>query len=59
MTLPQDCRNDGGFFRPPVGELVDDSPIPLHAILGLWTIGSVLGLGAIAALAMAALQVFP
>ncbi len=59
MTLLQDCRNDGGFLRPPVGEWVDDSPMPLHAILGLWTIGSVLGLGAIAALAMAALQVFP
>ena len=59
MTLLLEFRDDGMFCRQPAGEPVDDSPMPLHVILGLWTIGSVLGLAAIAALAMAALQVFP
>ncbi len=59
MTLLREFREDGRFFRQPTRERVDDSPMPLHVILGLWTIGSVLGLGAIAALAMAALQVLP
>ncbi len=59
MTLLREFREDGRFFRQPAGEPVDASPMPLHVILGLWTIGSVLGLGAIAALAMAALQVLP
>ncbi len=59
MTLLLEFHDDGRFFRQPAGEPVDDSPMPLHVILGLWTIGSVLGLGAISALAMAALQVFP
>ncbi len=58
MTLLLESRDNGRFLRQPVRERVDDSPMPLHVILGLWTIGSVLGLGAIAALAMAALQVF-
>ncbi len=59
MTMRLEFRDDGRFFRQPAGEPVDDSPMSLHVILRLWTIGSVLGLGAIAALAMAALQVFP
>ncbi len=58
MTLLLEFRDNGRFLRQPVRERFDDSPMPLHVILGLWTIGSVLGLGAIAALAMAALQVF-
>ncbi len=59
MTLLQDCRNDGGSLRPPVGEWVDDSPMPLYVILGLWAFASVLGVALFAALAMIALQVFP
>ncbi len=59
MTFLLEFNYDGRFFRQQAGEPVDDSPMPLHVILGLWTIGSVLGLGAISALAMAALQVFP
>ncbi len=58
MTLLLEFHDDGRSLRQPAGERVDDSPMPLYAILGLWTIGSVLGLGAITALAMAALQVF-
>ncbi|MEE8140680.1 MAG: hypothetical protein V3T66_07190 [Alphaproteobacteria bacterium] len=58
MTFLLEFHDDERSLRQPAGERVDDSPMPLHAILGLWTIGSVLGLGAITALAMAALQVF-
>ena len=59
MTLLLEFRDDGRFLRQPAGERVDDSPMPLRVILGLWTIGSVLGVALFAALAMTALQVFP
>ncbi len=59
MTLLREYRDDGRFLRQPAGERVDDSPMPLHVILGLWTLASVLGVALFAALAMTALQVFP
>ncbi len=59
MTLLLEFRDDGRFLRQPVRERVDDSPMPLHLILGLWTFASVLGVALFAALAMTALQVFP
>ncbi len=59
MILLRESRHDGEFHDSPAGEWLDDSPMPLHAILGLWALGSVLGLAVTAALAMAALQIFP
>ena len=59
MTLLLEFRDDGRSLRQPVGERVDDSPLPLHVILGVWTLASVLGVALFAALAMTALQVFP
>ncbi len=59
MTLLREFRDDGRFLRQPAGEWVDDSPMPLHAILGVWAFASVLGVALFAALAMTALQVFP
>ncbi len=59
MTLLREFRDDGRFFRQPAGERVDDSPMPLHVILGVWAFASVLGVALFAALAMTALQVFP
>ena len=56
MTLHHGFRDDGGILRSPVGKRVDDSPMPLHVILGLWALGSALGLAVFAALAMTALQ---
>ncbi len=59
MTLLREFRDDGRFLRQPVRERVDDSPMPLHVILGVWAFASVLGVALFAALAMIALQVFP
>ncbi len=59
MTLLLEFRDEGRFLRQPVGERVDDSPMPLHVILGVWAFASVLGVALFAALAMTALQVFP
>ena len=58
MNLLLEFRDDGRFLRQPLGERVDDSPMPLHSILGLWTLASVLDVALYAALAMAALQIF-
>ncbi|MFQ5617617.1 MAG: hypothetical protein ACE5FR_01480 [Rhodospirillales bacterium] len=58
MTSLLEFRDDGGFLRQPVGERVDDSPMPLRVVLGVWAFASVLGVALVAALAMAALQVF-
>ncbi len=58
--MDRDGQWSGGrSLRQPTGERIDDSPMPLHVILGLWTLASVLGVALFAALAMAALQVFP
>jgi hypothetical protein len=59
MTLLREFRDDGRSLRQPAGERIDDSPMPLHVILGVWAFASVLGVALFAALAMAALQVFP
>ncbi len=59
MTSLLEFRDDGGFLRQPVRERVDDNPMSLHVILGVWAFGSVLGVALFAALAMTALQVFP
>ena len=59
MTLLREFRDDGKFLRQPAGKRVDDSPMPLHVILGVWAFASVLGVALFAALTMAALQVFP
>ncbi len=59
MTLLREFGDDGRSLRQPARERVDDSPMPLHVILGVWTLASVLGVALFAALAMAALQVFP
>ncbi len=59
MTLLREFHDDGRSLRQPVGDRVDDSPMPLHVILGVWTLASVLGVALFAALAMTALQVFP
>ncbi len=59
MTLLLEFRDDGRSLRQPVGERVDDSPMPLHVMLGVWALASVLGVALFAALAMTALQVFP
>ena len=59
MTSLREFRDDGRFLRQPAGERVDDSPMPLHVILGVWALGAVLGVALFAALAMTALQVFP
>ena len=59
MTLLREFRDDGRLFRQPVRKRVDDSPTPLHAVMGIWAFASVLGVALFAALAMAALQVFP
>ena len=59
MTLLREFRENGRFFRQPTRERVDDSPMPLHVILGVWAFASVLGVALFAALAMTALQVFP
>ncbi len=59
MTLLREFHDDGWSIRQPAGERVDDSPMPLHVILGVWAVASVLGVALFAALAMAALQVFP
>ena len=59
MTSLLEFRDDGGFLRQPVGERVDDNPMPLHVILVVWVFGSVLGMALFAALAMTALQVLP
>ena len=58
MTLLLEFRDDGRFLRQPVRERVDDSPVPLHVILGVWAFASVLGVALFAALAMAALRIF-
>ncbi len=59
MTLLLEFRDDGTFLRQPAGERVDDSPMSLHVILGLWTLASVVGVALFGALAMTAIQVFP
>ena len=59
MTSLREFRDDGRFLRQPAGERVDDNPMSLHVILGVWAFGSVLGVALFAALAMTALQVFP
>ncbi len=59
MTLFREFHDDGRSLRRPAGEQVDDSPMPLHVILGVWALASVLCVALFAALAMAALQVFP
>ncbi len=59
MTLLREFHDDGWSIRQPAGERVDDSPMPLHVILGVWTLASVRGVALFAALAMTALQVFP
>ncbi len=43
MTLLREFHNDGRSLRQPAGERVDDSPMPLHVILGVWVFASVLG----------------
>ncbi len=58
MTLLLEFRDDGRFLRQLVGERVDDSPMPLHVILGVWAFASVLGVALFATLAMATLQIF-
>ncbi len=59
MTSLREFRDDGWSLRRPAGERVDDSPMPLHVILGVWAMASVLGVALFAALAMTAVQVFP
>ncbi len=59
MTLLREFHGDGRSLRQAAGERVDDSPMPLHVMLGVWALASVLGVALFAALAMAALQVFP
>ncbi len=55
MTLLLEFRDDGRSLRQRVGERVDDSPMPLHVILGVWTLASVRGLAVFVALAMTAI----
>ncbi len=59
MTLLREFHDDGRSLRQPARERVDESPMPLHVILGVWAFASVLGVALFAALAMTALQVFP
>ncbi len=54
MTLLREFHDDGWSIRQPAGERVDDSPMPLHVILGVWALGAVLGVALFAALAMTA-----
>ncbi len=58
MTLLREFHDDGRSLRQPAGERVDDSPMPLHVILGVWAFASVLGVALFATLAMATLQIF-
>ena len=59
MTLLREFHDDGWSIRQPAGERDDDSPMPLHVVMGVWALASVLCVALFAALAMAALQVFP
>ncbi len=59
MTLLREFHDDGRSLHQAAAERVDDSPMPLHVMLGVWALASVLGVALFAALAMTALQVFP